>query len=61
MTVNPEDIQYTPPSSIGREIGVTFAFIGAFLVTVILYGLAWRGEYFPSIPSYPNSPIYALQ
>ncbi|KAJ6164931.1 hypothetical protein N7470_003603 [Penicillium chermesinum] len=42
MAINPDDVNYTPPSSVGREIGIMFAFIGAFLVTVVLYGLAWR-------------------
>ena len=43
MTINPNEVKYTPPSSLGREIGIMFAFIGAFIVTIVLYAFAWRG------------------
>lgn len=34
---------YTPISSLGRELGITFAFIGACLVTIAIYSVFWRG------------------
>ncbi|CAI7639122.1 hypothetical protein N7533_004627 [Penicillium manginii] len=32
----------TPMSSLGRELGIMFAFIGAGLVTMAIYTFAWR-------------------
>lgn len=34
---------YTPMTSLGRELGIMFAFIGACLVTMAVYAFAWRG------------------
>ncbi|CEJ58247.1 hypothetical protein PMG11_06911 [Penicillium brasilianum] len=39
MTQYPE---YTPASSLGRELGITFAFIGACVVTMVIYLVIWR-------------------
>ncbi|KAJ5980787.1 hypothetical protein N7481_008085 [Penicillium waksmanii] len=33
----------TPMSSLGRELGIMFAFIGAGLVTMAIYTFAWKG------------------
>lgn len=35
----------TPMSSLGRELGIMFAFIGAGLVTMAIYTFAWKGMY----------------
>ncbi|KAJ6113594.1 hypothetical protein N7523_006911 [Penicillium sp. IBT 18751x] len=35
---------YTPISSLGRELGITFAFIGACLVTIAIYSVFWRAQ-----------------
>lgn len=47
-TMSQDDIRssyppYTPMSSLGRELGITFAFIGACLVTIAIYSVFWRG------------------
>jgi hypothetical protein len=34
---------YTPISSLGRELGITFAFVAACLVTIAVYSVFWRG------------------
>ncbi|KAJ5371150.1 uncharacterized protein N7496_007242 [Penicillium cataractarum] len=39
MTQYPE---YTPVSSLGRELGIMFAFIGACVVTMVIYLVIWR-------------------
>jgi len=33
---------YTPPPSVGHEIGVMFGFIGAFIVAMALYTVFWQ-------------------
>ncbi|KAJ5123301.1 hypothetical protein N7448_009398 [Penicillium atrosanguineum] len=35
---------YTPMSSLGRELGITFAFIGACLITIAIYSVFWRAQ-----------------
>lgn len=42
MTQYPE---YTPVSSLGRELGIMCAFIGACVVTMVIYLVIWRREY----------------
>jgi hypothetical protein len=42
MTQYPE---YTPVSSLGRELGITFAFLGACVVTMVIYLVIWRSKH----------------
>lgn len=44
MTVYPRHT----PSSLGRELGIIFGFLGACLVTMAVYSLAWRGMFLSS-------------
>ncbi len=43
MTQYPE---YTPISSLGRELGIMFAFLGACVVMMGVYSVIWRRKYF---------------
>lgn len=47
----------TPMSSLGRELGIMFAFIGAGLVTMAIYTFAWRGMYSSVQLFYTRHPI----
>lgn len=37
--------EYTP-SSLGRELGIMFAFLGACVVTMGVYSVIWRRKYY---------------
>ncbi|KAJ5690581.1 hypothetical protein N7462_004973 [Penicillium macrosclerotiorum] len=46
---------YTPASSLGRELGIMFGFLGACAVTMGVYSLIWRCTSSPSCsPSLAN-------
>ncbi|GAB7345670.1 hypothetical protein MBLNU457_3954t1 [Dothideomycetes sp. NU457] len=36
------NVAYVPPPSVGHELGVMFGFIGAMLVSMGLYAIAWQ-------------------
>ncbi|KAF2112963.1 hypothetical protein BDV96DRAFT_648585 [Lophiotrema nucula] len=38
----PGDQRYTPPPSVGHEIGVMFGFLGFMALCMIAYGVAWN-------------------
>lgn len=40
---------YTPASSLGKELGIMFAFIGACVVTMGVYSVIWRRKYLLSL------------
>jgi hypothetical protein len=37
--------EYTPASSLGRELGITVAFLGACVVTMGVYSIVWSRKY----------------
>ncbi|KAF2104937.1 hypothetical protein NA57DRAFT_71136 [Rhizodiscina lignyota] len=43
MSSNDQPTQgYVPPPSTGHEIGVMFGFIGAMILSMVLYGVVWQ-------------------
>ncbi|KAF2238787.1 hypothetical protein EV356DRAFT_504099 [Viridothelium virens] len=40
--LNYNDPAYAPPPSVGHEIGIMFGFVGAMLLSMVLYTLAWQ-------------------
>ena len=44
--ISPHDVKfppYTPPSSLGHELGILFAFLSLCVITMGLYWFFWQG------------------
>lgn len=61
MSSREEDVlypPYTPPASLGRELGIMFGFLGATLFLIAMYWVIWQCKSIPSIPFCDISSIY---